>query len=239
MTTTRQRPTRGSWWVVEFYRSAVGKKWVMAITGVFLLGFVFAHMLGNLHAFEGPTELNEYGEALRTIGAPIVPHTVLLWLLRIGLIVAFALHIHAAYALTLVNRRARGDGYQDERHYLAANYASRTMRWSGVIVLLFLVWHLADLTWGVPVVNPEFVPGEVYANLTFSLGRWPVALLYIVAQVALALHIYHGAWSMFQSVGVNHPRFNLWRRRFATAMAVIVVGGYLTVPFGVLFGVLG
>lgn len=225
-------------WPIRFYQTDVGKKYVMAITGIVGLGFLVAHMLGNLHAFQGASQLNEYAEGLRDLGEPLVPRTLLLWLSRLGLIAALILHFHAAVAVARTNKRARGTVGYDERTYLAANYASRTMLWSGIIVLAFIVWHLADLTIGVKAVNQDFVRGEVYANVMASLERWPVFILYVVAQGALALHVWHGAWSLFQSVGISNPRFNKWRRNFATALASTVAIGYLTVPFGILFGVI-
>ena len=142
---TRKR----SIWPLEVYRSAVGKKYVMAITGVILLGFVFAHMVGNLKSYLGAQESFAYGEGLRNLLEPIFPRTFVLWaFFRLPLIAAFALHLHAAYSLTLMNHRSRNVPYASKRDYVAANFASRTMRWSGIIVLLFIVWHLADLTWG-------------------------------------------------------------------------------------------
>lgn len=225
-------------WPIRFYQTDVGKKYVMAITGVVGLGFIIFHMLGNLHAFEGADQLNHYAEGLREIGEPIAPKTFLLWLGRLGLLAALALHLHAAWALTRSNQRARSSVDYAERDYLAANYASRTMRWTGIIILLFIVWHLADLTWGVAAVNPDYVRGDVYGNVIASLERWPVFLIYLVAQGALALHVWHGAWSLFQSIGINNPRFNHWRRNFATALAAIVAIGYLTVPFGIMFGII-
>lgn len=221
-------------WPLAFYATAVGKKWVMAVTGIGLLGFVLAHMVGNLKLYLGEEELNKYGEALRSFGGDLLPYTSALWVLRIGLIVFFVLHIHAAYTLTLMNRRARPIGYAGGRHYVAANYAARTMRWSGVIVGLYLLFHLADLTWG--FANPDFIRGQPYHNLQQSLSRWPVALLYIVANLSLGLHIYHGAWSMFQSLGVNSPRINLARRYFATGFAALIVIGNLSFPIAILTG---
>jgi succinate dehydrogenase / fumarate reductase cytochrome b subunit len=232
--TRRQLP-----WPIRFYKSDVGKKYVMAITGIIGLGFITFHMLGNLHTFEGAEQINEYAEGLRELGEPIAPRTFLVWIGRIGLLVALVLHVHAAFSLRASNRRARGpEQYQGDRTYLAANYASRTMIWSGVIVLLFLAWHLADLTIGVEAVNGSFERGEVYDNLIASLERWPVFLLYVLAQGALALHVWHGAWSLFQSIGVNNPKFNHWRRNFATGLASIVAIGYLTVPFGIMLGII-
>ena len=215
-------------WVLEFYRSAVGKKYVMAITGIMLLGFVFAHMVGNLKAYLGPIEMNHYAEFLRDLLVPIAPRTLVLWLMRIGLITAFVLHIHAAYALTVMNHRARPEKYESKRDYVAANFASRTMRWSGVIVLLFLAWHLADLTAG--SANSDFVRGDAYNNLVHSFERPAVAILYVVAMLALGIHIFHGAWSLFQSLGLNNPRFNRWRLNFARAFAAVIVIGNLSFP---------
>ena len=242
MTATQDKRASKLPWIVEVYRTDTGKKYAMAITGVMMLGFVVAHMVGNLHVFEGlhngTFRIDEYGEALRDIGDPLVPRTSILWLLRVGLGGAFVVHLHAAWALTRSNHAARDTKYQSPRKYLAANYASRTMRWSGIIVLLFLVWHLADFTIGIEAINPDFERGAVYSNMLASLSRWPVWVLYVVAQLALALHIWHGAWSMFQSLGVNNPRFNAARRTFANVFATVVVAGFLSVPLGVAFGLI-
>jgi succinate dehydrogenase / fumarate reductase cytochrome b subunit len=228
----RRRP----WWPLEFYRSAVGKKWVMGVTGVVGLAFVFGHMIGNFKVYLGAEDLNHYGEFLREILVPLAPRTVILWVARIVLIVSLVLHTHAAYALTRMNHRARPDRYAAPRDYVAANWASRYMRWTGVVVLLFLIWHLADLTWG--TVNPDFVRGDPYNNLVASFERPAVTALYIVANLALGLHIFHGAWSLFQSLGVNNPRFNQWRNRFAQAFAAVIVIGNLSFPIMVQAGVI-
>ena len=229
---TRQLP-----WPLAFYQTAVGKKWVMAVSGIVLLGFVLLHMVGNLKMYLGEEDLNKYGVALREFGGAFIPRTYALWAFRTVLIVAFILHIHAAYSLTLMNRRARPVGYQGGRHYVAATYAARTMRWSGVIVGLFVLFHLMDLTWG--WTNPDFVHGEPYHNVVESLSRWPAALVYIAANLALGLHIYHGAWSMFQSLGVNSPRINQARRWFATAFAALITIGNVSMPIAILTGVVG
>jgi succinate dehydrogenase cytochrome b subunit len=224
-------------WPVEFYRSAVGKKWVMAVTGILLMGYVFFHMLGNLKVYLGAEDLNHYGEWLRDLLVPFFPRTVTLWLLRIGLTAAFVFHIHAAYGLTRINREARAaGGYISKRDYQAANAASRSMRWTGVVILLFLIFHLADLTWG--TVNPDFVRGDVYRNLVASFERPGVSAIYIVANLALGLHLFHGAWSMFQSLGVNNPKWNSWRRGFAVGFAAIVTVGNLTFPIAALTGII-
>jgi len=129
---------------------------------------------------------------------------------RIGLIAAFVFHIHAAASLTIQNRRARPDSYKSKRDYIAADFASRTMRWTGIIIALFIVFHLLDLTWG--PANPDFVRGDPYNNLVYSMQRVPVAIVYILANIALAFHLYHGSWSLFQSLGINNPKYNTARQ---------------------------
>ncbi len=240
-TTTEQRRAP---WPVVFYRSAVGKKWVMALTGIGIIFFVLAHMVGNWKIFlpdvAGVPDIDIYAEALRELLVPFLPAHVALWILRTGLIVAFLLHIHAAYALTLMNSRARPEPYQGPRTYVAASYASRTMRWSGVIFAAFLLFHLADLTWGIQPMAPEtWARGEVYANFIATFSRAPVTAFYVIAMVLLGLHLYHGAWSMFQSLGINHPRFNAVRRYFAIGLAVLVTVGNAIMPLAVYFGFVG
>jgi succinate dehydrogenase / fumarate reductase cytochrome b subunit len=225
----RVNPPRRKWpWPLDLYQSAVGKKWAMAITGIMLLGFVFVHMVGNLKAYLGPEDMNHYGEWLREIAVPALPRTVFLWLLRVGLVAAFAVHMHAAWALTRMNHRARRTKYASGRDYIAANFASRTMRWTGIIVILFVIFHLADLTWG--SANPDFVRGEPYQNMVASFSRAPVALSYIVANMALAVHIYHGAWSLFASLGVSNPRIVRFRRTFAAVFAAMILLGNISFP---------
>jgi succinate dehydrogenase / fumarate reductase cytochrome b subunit len=214
--------------LIHFYRSAVVKKWLMAVSGIMLLGYVLAHMVGNLKVFLGKGEINTYAEWLRTIGEPAVPREVVLWILRVALLSAFVIHIVAAYQLTRMNRKARPVHYKSRRDYAAANFASRTMRWTGIIVLFFVIFHLLDLTWG--TANPHFVHGDPYDNLFATFDRVPVAIAYIVAMLALGIHIFHGAWSMFQSLGINNPRFNIWRRYFAIAFAAVITIGNISIP---------
>ena len=221
---------------VDFYRSAVGKKYVMAITGVMMMAFVLAHMVGNLKMYFGAEEMNHYGEFLRALLYPLVPRQAALWMLRLGLIVALVLHVHATYSLTMMNRRSRPTKYQSDRDYVAATFAARSMRWTGIIVLLFLIFHLLDLTFG--PANPDFQTALPYENTVASFQRPLVALFYILANLALGVHLYHGAWSLFQSVGWNRRRFNAWRRYFATAFAGIIVAGNVSFPLAVMTGVL-
>lgn len=233
--TATGRKKRRKPFLLDLYSTAVGKKYAMALSGIALMGYVLVHMIGNLKMYLGPADFDHYAEFLRELLVPIAPRTVVLWILRSGLLGAVVLHIHAAYSLTVMNREARSVKYQSERDYQAANFASRTMRWTGIIVLLFVLWHLADFTWG--WVNPGYVRGDVYRNVDASLSRVPVAILYIVANIALGIHLYHGAWSLFQSMGWNRPRFNRWRRGFAIGFATLIVVGNVSFPVAVLAGI--
>ena len=232
--------------LVELYRSAVGKKYAMALSGVFLILFTLGHMIGNLKMYLGAMpatsqyayHIDEYGEFLRRIGEPILPHTVFLWITRFLLIGAFAIHMHAAFSLTIMNRKARTVNYASKRDYVAANYAGRTMRVSGTIVFLYLLFHLADLTWGAtPVASSGWARGQVYSNLDHSLSRPLVAIIYIVANLALGMHLFHGAWSFFQSIGWNNPRFNKFKKAFSMGLAGLIVAGNVSFPLAVLAGV--
>ncbi|HEX6100318.1 MAG TPA: succinate dehydrogenase cytochrome b subunit [Thermoanaerobaculia bacterium] len=221
-------------WLANLYRSAIGKKAVMAVTGLILFGFVVAHMVGNLKLYLGPEHMNEYAEALRTMFMPIVPREGALWIARVVLLVAVVFHIHSAYALTMMNREARPIAYRD-RQFAKASYASRTMRWGGVIILLFIIYHLLHLTTG--QAHHDFVPGDVYHNVVEGFKVWWIAAFYILANIALGLHLFHGVWAMFSSLGVTHKRFENWRRLFATAFAVLVTLGNLSFPLSVLLGI--
>ncbi|NCU86633.1 MAG: succinate dehydrogenase [Actinobacteria bacterium] len=226
--------------LTDLYSTAVGKKYAMAISGIALMGFVLFHMIGNLKMYLGAAELNHYAEFLKALLYPLAPKGAVLWILRGGLLAMLALHLHAAWSLTVMNRQARPVKYQSPRDYEVANFASRTMRYSGMIVLSFLIWHLLDLTFG--VVNTVgadgvFVREEVYENVVRSLGRWPVAAFYILANLLLGIHLRHGAWSIFQSLGWNNPRFNAWRWAFATGFATVVVVGNVSFPIAVLTGI--
>lgn len=226
-------------WPIAFYRTSVGKKYAMAISGIVLLGFVFSHMVGNLKMYLGAETFDHYAEFLRELGEPLFPRTVLLWVIRLVLIAAFVIHFHCAFALTIKNKRARtsANNYQAPRDYIAASFASRTMRSGGLIILLFLIWHLADLTWG--FANPDFIRGQAYDNVSQSLQRVPVTALYVIANIALGFHISHGAWSIFQSLGINNPRYNAARRWFARSFALIIVIGNISFPVAIQLGIVG
>jgi succinate dehydrogenase / fumarate reductase cytochrome b subunit len=215
----------------SLYSTAVGKKYVMAISGIVLMVYVVAHMVGNLKLYFGAESLDAYSHWLREVGEPALPREALLWAVRAVLLVALFAHLWAAYALTRINHRARPTTYRSKRDYVAADFASRTMRWTGIIVLLFVLFHLLDLTWG--PANPDFVGGDPYHNIVASFERAPVAAAYVLANLALGVHLYHGAWSLFQSMGWVRP----WRRQFATAFTVLVVLGNVSFPLAVVFGV--
>jgi succinate dehydrogenase / fumarate reductase cytochrome b subunit len=208
--------------------STIGRKAVMAVTGLVLFGFVVVHMLGNLQVFLGPTKLDEYGAALRRVPS-------LLWAFRLGLLAATIGHVWAAVSLTLTNRAARPQGYGLAR-YREATYASRTMRWSGVILLLFIVYHLLHMTTG--TLHPSFVHGAVNHNFVTGFQVPWVTAFYVLAMVCLGLHMYHGVWSMLQTVGLNHPRYNYLRHAFATFVTAVVVIGNISMPVAALAGLL-
>jgi succinate dehydrogenase / fumarate reductase cytochrome b subunit len=237
-------PSKKKGFLRDFYSTAVGKKYVMAITGIIGILFVIGHMVGNLKVYlgvitegdESVYDIDLYGEFLREILVPILPRTIFLWGLRLLLIGALLLHLHAAYSLTVLNRKARPVKYQTPRDYQVASFASRTMRWTGIIVVLFLAFHLADLTWG--VTDPDYVRGAPYYNIDLSLSRLPVAVFYILANIALGIHLFHGTWSLFQSLGWSNPRFNSWRRGLATVIATVVVVGNVSIPIGVQAGII-
>lgn len=210
----------------RFLGSSIGKKVVMAVTGLALVGFVIAHMVGNLQVFLGSETLNAYAKALQDLGP-------LLWLMRIGLLAAVALHIWAATSLTLMNRAARPEGYREKEHR-ESTYASRTMRWSGVLLALFIVYHLMHMTWG--NAHPDFIHGDVYHNFIVGFRPVLVTLIYVVAMLALGLHMYHGVWSLMQTLGLSHPRYNNHRHALATLIAAVVVIGNIAMPVAVLAG---
>lgn len=223
-------------WILDFYRTAMGKKAVMAVTGIALFGFVLGHLLGNLKLYLGPEQLDHYAEGLRELGAPFFPRGQLLWIARVGLLAAVAVHIHAAVTLTLLNRRARPTRYAKVASQ-ASTYASRTMSWGGVIIALFVVYHLMHLTFG--NVHPDFQPGAVYHNVVVGFQNPWVSAFYVAAQIALGFHLYHGLWSLFQTLGWNGPRINVFRRRLAVALAVAICAGNISFPIAVLTGAVG
>jgi succinate dehydrogenase / fumarate reductase cytochrome b subunit len=211
-----------------FWRSSIGRKVVMAVTGAILFGFVLGHLAGNLTVYLGPEALNGYAVFLRQF-----LHGAGLWVARAVLLLSVILHIWSATSLTLSSRAARPVGYR-ERQWTESTYASRTMRWSGVIILFFVIYHLLHFTFG--TVHPSFVEGDVYHNFVTGFQSVPVSIAYIVAMIFLGLHLRHGVWSMFQTLGVSHPRYIRWAHVGAWIFALIVVVGNCSFPIAVLAG---
>jgi succinate dehydrogenase / fumarate reductase cytochrome b subunit len=220
---------------VALYRSSIGKKALMAVTGLVWVGYVVVHMYGNLKAFQGSEYFNEYAEGLRHIGAPIFGELHLLTIARIVLVAAIAVHIWAAYSLLIQARQARPTSYASRR-VVQANYASITMRYGGTVILLFVIYHLAHLTWG--VAHGDYIRGDAYHNLLLGFSSLPVVLIYMVALVALGLHLYHGTWSMFQTLGLNDGNWDMALRGLAWLLAIVVPVGFAAVPLAILFGMI-
>ena len=210
----------------HFYTSTTGKKAVMAVSGCILFLFVLGHLIGNLQIYEGPEKLNGYAVLLRTEPA-------LLWAVRAVLLAMVLLHIWASVQLAARNIGARPMGYQKKKA-TGSSYASRTMYWSGPIILAFVIYHLLDFTFG--KVNPHYEPGNVYGNVVASFQVIPVAVFYIIAMLLLCLHLYHGLWSMFQSLGIAHPRYTPMLRRGAAVVATLIAAGNISIPVAVLSG---
>ena len=220
-------------WLIDAYRSNVTKKAVMAVTGILLFGFVLTHMAGNLKLYLGPEAMNHYAEWLRELGEPALPHGMALNLARVGLLAAVGLHIWSAWAVTQASRKARPQAYV-KPDTVQSTYAARTMRWGGVILFLYILYHLLHLTFG--TVHPDFIPGDVYHNVVTGFQVWWVSGVYILANLALGLHLYHGLWSLFQSLGWNHASYAGVRKHFATVFAVVVTAGNISFPVSVLAG---
>jgi len=214
--------------VARFYESTIGKKAVMAATGLILFGFLIAHMLGNLQIFLGRAVMNHYAETLH--GNP-----GLLWTARTILLVSVVLHIWASIPLALLKKKARPVAYV-KRANVQSSFASRTMMWSGPIIAAFVVFHLLHLTTG--TLHPNFAKLDAYNNLISGFKVIPAAIAYIVAMVLIGMHLSHGIWSMFQSVGISHPRYTPMVKKFAAVVSWILVAGFVSVPVAVLTGLL-
>jgi succinate dehydrogenase / fumarate reductase cytochrome b subunit len=226
--TALERPARVA-------RSSVGLKIAVAASGTIFILFVIAHFLGNLKVFAGEDSFNHYAEGLRTMGAPFFSRGQLLWIARIVLLAALIVHVAVTVKLSLHSRRARPVRYR-RFESLAFSRASHTMFWGGLAILAFVTFHLMHLTFG--NVHPDFVSGDAYHNFVSGFQSVPVVAVYIVAMIALGLHLYHGVWSAFQTLGANNPRYNSLRRPLALAIAVIVAGGNMMLPLAVLTGLI-
>ena len=223
--------------LLAFYRSTIGKKIIMGVTGLIGIGFVILHMAGNLQVFAGQQKINDYGAMLHG------PLNELLWVLRVVLIVAVILHVLMAYQLTRLSQAARPIGYQKKEPQVAT-LASRTMKWGGVLLLVFIVFHILHFT--TETIDPGGWRGmsdvhgnrDVYGNMVASFRIWWVSLFYIVAMIALGLHLYHGAWSSVRTLGHAKASPHPLHRRIALVVAIIVWLGFTLVPLGVVVGVI-
>jgi succinate dehydrogenase / fumarate reductase cytochrome b subunit len=214
-----------------FYGTTIGKKVVMAITGLIGVGYLVGHMSGNLLIFAGPEAINAYANFLHTTPS-------LLWGTRLVLLASIILHVHCAFALWGRNNDARPRSYY-QRKDLATNYAALTMRYGGLTLLAFIIYHLLHLTWGqTSHIGYEFDPHNVYNNLVLGFQNPMVAGFYILAQALLGMHLYHGIWSLTQTLGADHPKYNPLRSAASAGLTLIIVLGFVSVPISVLTGVL-
>ncbi len=222
--------------VVALWRSQIGKKIVMAVTGIVLIGFVIAHMIGNLKIFEGANQINAYSRFLREVGQPELNYGQLLWIVRIVLLVCVALHIIAALQLTRMSWAARPDGYTVKRE-LETTFASRMMRWGGVVLAAFIVFHLFHMTGGmVGFEAGQFRHLAVYQNVVAAFAVWPVSAFYIVAMGALCLHLSHGIWSMLQTLGWSTARNEATLKIISNVIGIAMFLGFSSVPVAVMAG---
>ncbi|MDQ3118908.1 MAG: succinate dehydrogenase cytochrome b subunit [Verrucomicrobiota bacterium] len=219
-----------------FYRSSIGKKFIVAVTGVILLGFVVGHLIGNLQIFLGPEYINSYAEKLRALG-------VLLWVIRIFLLVSVVLHILFTIRLALDNRRARPDAYAKKEH-VKASLASRTMTWSGLVVLAFIIYHIAHFT--VQVADPRFAllkadplnRHDVHSMMVYGFQNVVVSAFYVIAILLLTLHLSHGTSSFFQSLGLNDKKMTPRLALGGRILAWLIFVGYTSIPVAVLIGLI-
>jgi succinate dehydrogenase / fumarate reductase cytochrome b subunit len=221
---------------LSLYQTSIGKKVVRAVTGLILFGYTFVHMYGNLHVFEGREPLNAYAHWLRDLGYPLLPHEGALWIVRVILLLSVVGHIWAAWQVTKQDWDGRPVGY-DQKKMIAATYAARTMRWGGVILALFIVYHVLHFTTGTLYVEAPFSRADVYSNVVNGFRNPIVSLVYIISMIALGLHLYHGVWSMSQTLGWRSAVNNHLWRGFATVMAIVIAGGNIAIPLAVLAGI--
>jgi succinate dehydrogenase / fumarate reductase, cytochrome b subunit len=209
----------------------------MAVSGLVFIAYVLLHMYGNLKAFAGHDAYNEYAHHLRTIGEPMLPESGLLWVLRVVLVLSLIAHVYAAVALWRRAGRARTQKYQVKRN-VGSSFSSRWMRWGGVTILAFVIWHLLNFTVG--KVNVQGGPtNDPYNLLVDSFSTWWLTLIYLLAMVALGLHLWHGVWSAAQTLGVtNNARARRNAKVGGVVAAVVIAGGFALVPLFILAGVI-
>ncbi len=220
---------------LTLYSTSIGKKAVMALTGIVLWGFVIVHMIGNLKVYQGPEKFDAYAHFLREVGYPVLGHGQFLWIARIVLLAAVGAHIVAALQTWMMSRSARESRYR-RRDSQSFSFASSTMRWGGLTLLAFIVFHLLHLTTG--TLHPRFTD-SAYSNVVAGFRVWYVAAFYVLAMIPLAFHMYHGLWSACQTLDINNPRIRDARRPFAAAVAIVVTAGNVSIPIAVLAGLVG
>lgn len=220
-------------------RTSIGRKFLMSGASIILFAYVVAHLAGNLKIFLGAESFNHYAEWLRVVGSPLFPEQGVLWIARVVLLAALLVHVGAYIDLWLRKRKARSVGYKkfDPQVF---SWTSRTMGWGGIAILAFVIFHILHLTTGdvQPGAAYEFQRGNPYENAIAGFRVWWVTGFYAVGVVALGMHLYHGLWSAMQTFGMNNPKYNRYRRPTAGAIAVLITVGYLSIPFGVMMGVL-
>ncbi|WP_053334528.1 succinate dehydrogenase cytochrome b subunit [Gemmatimonas phototrophica] len=210
----------------RFWQSTIGKKIVMAVTGIIGILFVLGHMSGNFLMFKGQGAMHDYALLLRT-------SMPLLWAIRLGLIAAVALHALAAYQLTMMSRAARPQAYAQRRPQVTT-LAAKTIRWGGVLLLVFIVFHILHMTLG--TVHPQFTHLDPYNNVRIGLSNPAVAAFYVLAMAALGLHLYHGGWAVFRTLGVARPSTQPLKRTLALLIAIVVAGGFIAIPVASMAG---
>ncbi len=229
---TKAAPNR----LLALWNSVIGKKVVMAVTGAVLILFVIMHMLGNLKIFSGPEEINAYSRFLREVGWPELGYGQLLWIVRSILLVSVILHITAATQLTILNRRARPVDYESRKN-VETSWGALTMRWGGVLLAVFIVFHLFHFTAGMVGFQPgQFEHLMVYQNVVAGFQVWSISLFYIIAMGALCLHLDHGMWSMLQTLGWVNLDNTKSIRAFSRVVALFIFVGFVSVPISVLAG---
>jgi len=232
MVATKAAPNR----LLALWGSVIGKKVVMALTGAVLILFVIMHMVGNLKIFSGPEEINAYSRFLREVAYPELANGQLLWIVRIVLLICASLHITAAAQLTIMNRQARPVGYEAKKD-VETTWGALTMRWGGVLLAIFIVFHLFHFTGGMVGFQPgQFEHLMVYQNVVAGFSNVPIAIFYIIAMFALCLHLDHGIWSMLQTLGFVNTDNTKSLRTVSRFIAFIIFAGFVSVPVSVLAG---
>jgi succinate dehydrogenase / fumarate reductase, cytochrome b subunit len=213
--------------------NSVAKKVIMAVSGIILLLFLIAHMIGNLHIFQGAGSFNSYSAWLRTIGEPALGFRWFLTALEVVLVVSVVAHMWAAFSLWRQAKRARPVSYATKKS-VAQSYASRTMRWGGVIIALFIIYHILDLTFG--TANPAGTDSTPYSRTVASFQNPIATTVYVIALILLGMHLRHGIWSATQTLGQSNRRREQTVNAFAIAFSVLLIAGFLVVPAAVVFG---